>query len=306
MSLSQRYPGEIMPLAGKPASRDYLSDPAARQRIAGNLRHLRLERGWTQDELGRRLGYANGRHIGTIEQGKAVPRAILRRRLADALGASEQRLTGPWKPAAGAASIPGPDVPPDLAERHPDVTEPVKAVWLSGKHGTGRYVIVDPGDYEVAREFRWTVHHVTANASRQESVYAFVPGLKGPRGARMPLTRLLTGWQVTGHKNGNPLDCRRSNLIKLNPSLQQASQSKKRKDHETASRFKGVQRTGKKARRDWRALIRYEGKLYYLGSFYDEKDAAMAYDEKLLELVGPEGAEYAMTNERLGLFEEKA
>ena len=46
--------------------------------------------------------------------------------------------------------------------------------------------------------------------------------------------------------------------------------------------FNGVSKNGKK----FRAEIRYDGKKKYLGTFTKARDAAMAYDEAIVEFSG--------------------
>jgi len=60
-----------------------------------------------------------------------------------------------------------------------------------------------------------------------------------------------------------------------------------------ASKYIGVQ---KGRRKKWKSQIVYKKKIYYLGEFDDEKDAARAYNNKALELYG--------TTARLNIIEE--
>ena len=55
--------------------------------FAEKLKRLRRDRGWSQDELGRRIGI-HGRHIGKYEIGNAFPNAETMVRLADTLETS--------------------------------------------------------------------------------------------------------------------------------------------------------------------------------------------------------------------------
>ena len=52
------------------------------------------------------------------------------------------------------------------------------------------------------------------------------------------------------------------------------------------SRFRGVY-WDKKANR-WRVMLSHKGKRYTVGRFVDEIAAAKAYDEKALEIIGPD------------------
>jgi hypothetical protein len=89
-----------------------------------------------------------------------------------------------------------------------------------------------------------------------------------------------------GHVNGDPLDCRRENLVvkTIQQRTQGARKMKAVKGRPCSSRFKGVcleKKTGK-----WGAVIRSEGRTHRLGRFGDEIAAAEAYDEAAKELFG--------------------
>lgn len=58
----------------------------------------------------------------------------------------------------------------------------------------------------------------------------------------------------------------------------------RRKQDGMTSQYKGVSR--RNGREGWRATIAYSGKQHCLGTFNDERDAAIAYDEKARELHG--------------------
>ena len=60
-------------------------------------------------------------------------------------------------------------------------------------------------------------------------------------------------------------------------------------DKDSLSGFKGVSRNG----RNWRALIKINGKQNYLGTFGTEINAAKAYNQAAIENFG----EYACLNE---------
>ena len=99
------------------------------------------------------------------------------------------------------------------------------------------------------------------------------------------------GVQV-GHLNGDPLDCRRANLVVR--TIQQRTfgmrKMRSRKGQPCTSRFKGV--FFESWTKKWRANIEVDGKKRSLGRFGDEIAAAQAYDEAARELFG----EYAWLN----------
>jgi len=83
------------------------------------------------------------------------------------------------------------------------------------------------------------------------------------------------------HRNYNGLDNRKSNL-RLCTSAQ--NQYNKRPKKGCASRYKGV--VLRKDCKRWRARIGFKRKRIHIGDFDDQMDAAMAYDDKAVELFG--------------------
>lgn len=84
------------------------------------------------------------------------------------------------------------------------------------------------------------------------------------------------------HRNGNGLDCRKTNLRICSHSQNQCNYRKTRSI--TSSIFKGV--TWDKSRGLWAASIKKDRICSYLGRFTDEEDAARAYDRAAQELFG--------------------
>jgi hypothetical protein len=98
--------------------------------------------------------------------------------------------------------------------------------------------------------------------------------------------------QRVDHRNGNPLDNRKANL-RLATHQQNMFNCGKRSTYKgkpTASIFKGVTRDKSCGR--YRARIKKNGIYHYLGHFYDQRKAALAYDHAALEMFG----EFAQTN----------
>ncbi len=88
--------------------------------------------------------------------------------------------------------------------------------------------------------------------------------------------------QIIDHKDHDTLNNQRSNLRVATVSLNGANRRKGRSN--TSSLYKGVHwytAVGK-----WKAVIRKNGEAFFLGHFEDEVGAALAYDNKALELFG--------------------
>lgn len=99
--------------------------------------------------------------------------------------------------------------------------------------------------------------------------------------------RPLDDDELVDHINRDKLDCRRSNLRIATRSQNEANKAKGSRGF---SRYKGVTRTkgGK-----WKAEMTIDGLRLYLGTFEDEKHAAIAYNEAAVEHFG----EYANIND---------
>ncbi|CAL9407773.1 helix-turn-helix domain-containing protein [Streptomyces sp. enrichment culture] len=63
-------------------------DSSPQAAFGARLRRLRVERGWTQDELGAEMGYSST-HLSSIETGRKMPTLRLARRADVALGAGD-------------------------------------------------------------------------------------------------------------------------------------------------------------------------------------------------------------------------
>lgn len=131
---------------------------------------------------------------------------------------------------------------------------------LVGERGTGRVALVDPDDYPKVAGIRWhmsTGGYVCYSPSSKRKVY---------------LHRIIMPYgEEVDHANGDPLDCRRSNLRPATGV--QNKQNRRRQQKKKSSRFTGVY-GHKKVTQRWRAVIKNR----YLGVFDREEDAAMAYD----------------------------
>jgi hypothetical protein len=93
------------------------------------------------------------------------------------------------------------------------------------------------------------------------------------------------------HINKDKLDNRRSNLRLATRSDNEANKGKRRGN--TTSKYKGVTKINDGRKKCWRVSITVETKQVKVGTFYDEKDAARAYNEAALEQWG----EFASLND---------
>ena len=155
----------------------------------------------------------------------------------------------------------------------------------------GKYAIVDNEDYLYLSRFNWfadwskTIYEV-------ENFYAvrFFQSARGIKNrATIPMTWFIVnaknGCDVL-HKNGNTLDNRKENLVSV-PLHTIAHKSRKVSFYagkKPTSEYKGV--WWSKIEKRWKVGIAKNKKIYNLGTFKKEKEAAKAYNKKARELYG--------------------
>lgn len=89
------------------------------------------------------------------------------------------------------------------------------------------------------------------------------------------------------HIDGNKLNTRLDNLRACNSSMNNIN---RKKSINTSSKYKGV--SFDKYNKKWQSRIKKDYKTIHLGRYKDEKEAAIAYDNKARELFG----EFAVFN----------
>lgn len=140
--------------------------------------------------------------------------------------------------------------------------------------------IVDPQDAKLLASHAWRCDHR--------------PYFRARIGGKMvSLHRIIAGaikGQIVDHIDGNPLNCRRSNLRICDPTGSARNRGRK---HTSRSPYKGV---WQKPSGRWQAIIMDAGKFHNLGVFDTPEDAASAYDIKAVELHG----EFARINNIAG------
>ena len=144
-----------------------------------------------------------------------------------------------------------------------------------------KVALVSECDYERVNQYKWTIDG-NGYVVRMESYY----DAQGNRRRRkIMLHRFIMdappGTEVD-HAHHNKLDNRRE-ALRVTTRYYNQWNSRPRKG--STSRYKGVHWDKRDKR--WCAEIRVMGKKHYLGRFATEEEAALAYDRKAVELVGP-------------------
>lgn len=149
----------------------------------------------------------------------------------------------------------------------------------------GRVALVDEGDLPIVSGIRWTAQ--VRKSPGNELWYAVS---ERKRGQAILMHRLILGLKARSeqcdHISGDGLDNRRSNLRLASNSQNQANRRKNAclRGRPTSSKYKGIY--WDKTRHRWRAVLRHNGKLYRIGRFRNERDAAAAYDLLARKLFG--------------------
>ena len=140
----------------------------------------------------------------------------------------------------------------------------------------GKFAIVDADDYEQLAQFKW----YALKDSKNDTFYAYrQEKRKGILMHRQILS--APAEMLCDHINHNGLDNRRAN-IRLCTNAQ--NQHNQRPHTGCSSCYKGVCWNQNKTK--WQAYIRLNNRKYHLGCFDYEIDAALAYDDKAVELFG--------------------
>jgi hypothetical protein len=149
----------------------------------------------------------------------------------------------------------------------------VRALKLSN----GGFALVDASDYPTVLQYTWwgSQGYVVRALPRQgqknsplQSLHVFLLGEK-------------EGHEID-HKNGSGLDCTRGNLRFVTHSFNLANRPKPKGKY--TSKFKGVSWHKQKGR--WRATIKVNYRQLHLGLFFDEVQAAEAYNKAALDFFG--------------------
>lgn len=157
----------------------------------------------------------------------------------------------------------------------------MQKIALFGKRGNGQFVMVDDQDYEKVSNHKWYLAkngyvHTTYKLDGKQ-IHLLIH--------RLILNLLHVDKRLVDHKNHNKQDNTRDN-IRICTNVQ--NQRNRMCQNGKTSHYKGVTFQYK----SWRSQIESEGIIYKLGSYHNEIDAALAYDQKARELFG----EYACLN----------
>lgn len=148
-------------------------------------------------------------------------------------------------------------------------------------------ILLDDEDHKYLSNFKWKV------VKKGNDWYACIRKMKG-KGKEATQIYLheflieLDNQDCIGFKNKNTLDNRRENLFGVSKGYN-LSRTRKRttvNGRKPGSIYKGVSKRLKRGKVMWEVRIAKDKKTFYVGSYKTQKQAALAYNRKAIELYG--------------------
>lgn len=159
----------------------------------------------------------------------------------------------------------------------------MKRIPLTGKHGEGKFAIVDDEDYPILMRMTWCLAEHGYPKTRDFYMHQLILGF--------PETN---GGILIDHKDRNPLNMRKDNL---RVTTRQRNLFNRPKQKNNQGLYKGVFFRERLKAKPWQASIaKTENgvqRSYFLGYFATSEEAARAYNKKARELFG----EFAYLNQ---------
>jgi hypothetical protein len=149
----------------------------------------------------------------------------------------------------------------------------------------GKVALVDDEDFERINQHKWYLRKFKGRLYAERDTRPKRQKIKMHR----EVLRLKYGEdKIIDHRNHNGLDNRRCNLRICTNA--ENTHNQRAQTRQKTSKYKGVHWNKKDHR--WHAQIKYNNKIYHLGTFIYEVDAAKIYDRRAIELFG----DYACPN----------
>ncbi len=149
--------------------------------------------------------------------------------------------------------------------------------------------LVDDDDFIKVSQHKWNVAHAGTN------IYAGTTIINNKKKSSIRMHRFIMGCsigdgRIIDHKDGNGLNNQKSNLRECNLAQNGANRRPKRNGtskylgvslHKTKKTYfrKSTQTMEVSHSTQWQSAIRLSGKSLYLGSFNNEEEAALSYNE---------------------------
>lgn len=145
----------------------------------------------------------------------------------------------------------------------------------------GKYALVDDADYDWLNSFKWYAH----SSKRSGTYYAIKSSSSGGIKSGTKMHRLILGVNdpkiFVDHEDGNGLNCQRYNIREC---TNQQNLMNRGSQVNGQSKFKGV--SPYPTRNKFVAKIMINKKQKHIGYYDTEIEAALAYNQKAVELFG--------------------
>jgi hypothetical protein len=152
----------------------------------------------------------------------------------------------------------------------------MKEIALVGKNGVGKFALVDDEDFEWLNQYRWyydtdgyAIGRVIPKNRFLFKMHRLIIGIDDPK-------------VKVDHWDRNPLNNQRTNLRRCTNA---ENSTNRRKSANTSSIYRGV--TWNKLDKKWQVGFKYKNRFVAVGRFHDEREAALAFNAKCLEIGDP-------------------
>ena len=147
-------------------------------------------------------------------------------------------------------------------------------VLRDNKGSESARAIIDTDDVEKIKPFKWRLNK--KKRVNKDAMYATAG--TSPKIALHRLIMAAKDGELVDHRDGDGLNNRKENL-RISTVAQNTSNW-----FYSKAKYRGI--TFHKPTQKWQAAAYHEGKQYYLGLFETDKEAAEAYNKKVIELKG--------------------
>jgi hypothetical protein len=145
----------------------------------------------------------------------------------------------------------------------------MKQIKLGGKYANGQTTKVDDEDFELLSKYKWRLsgwgYAIRSTHDRTIFMHKSLMGTP-PDEVR----------QQVDHINRDQLDNRKINL-----RFASWSDNLRNRDCGKKNKYRGVLHL-----KPWRAILKTNGKEYFIGTFNTAREAALAYNKKAIEILG--------------------
>jgi hypothetical protein len=162
----------------------------------------------------------------------------------------------------------------------PPIVQPIEQPYRYVPLTRGQVAIVDLDDFTWVSQWNWSALWIPSKHGFYAVRSAVIEGKKRCLYLHRELLQCSPD-EYTDHRDGNSLDCRRSNIRRCRPIDNTRNRGVQTVN---TSGLKGV--SFDRFRNKWKSRINVDGKEIFLGRFANSMDAAIAYNNAAREYYG--------------------